>query len=143
MEPRGNSVGLLIGAVLAVGAMVVAAQSDRDGSQGLLSRAPFVGYAFVPISIAIAELRSGYAWKNLAPGNRGVARVCGPRAFFFSVAGHTAFACGLLAFGLLSTPPKPAAPNPTRETNADSASPGGQRSTARPDHGTQTPNNHE
>jgi hypothetical protein len=106
MKPRSNSIGLLVGAILAVGVIVTAGRLEHDGSQRLLWRSAIIGFAFVPLCIALAELRSGYSWKNLAPGNRGVARVDKPRTFWFSVAGHTAFAFGLLAFGLLATPPE-------------------------------------
>ena len=85
--------------------MFVAAQMD-DGSQRLLWRSAFVAFAFVPLSIAVATLRSGYAWKNLAPGNRGAARAQSPRQFWLSVVGHTASGCGLIAFGVFATPPK-------------------------------------
>ena len=111
MKARNNSIGFLIGAILAVAVIVTAAQLDRDGSQRLLWRSAFIGLAFVPLTIALAELRSGYAWKNLTPGNRGIARVDEPRKYWLSVVGHTAFACGLIAFGLLATPPKATTPN--------------------------------
>ena len=97
-----------MGAILAVAVMAIAAQIDRDGSQRLLWRSAFVGFAFVPLSIAAAELRSGYTWKNLAPGNRGAARPQAPRRFWLSVIGHTAFGCSLIAYGLFATPPETA-----------------------------------
>ncbi len=106
MKPRSNSIGLLAGAIIAVAVMAAASRMD-DGSQRLLWRAAFVGFAFVPLAIAIAELRSGYSWKNLAAGNRGVERVVAPRRYWASVAWHAALGSGLIAFGLLATPPNP------------------------------------
>lgn len=91
---------------LAVGLIMVAARVERDESQRFQWRALFIASGFVPISIAIAEWRSGYAWKNLTPGNRGVARADGPRQFWVSVIVHTALGCGLIAFGFLATPPQ-------------------------------------
>jgi len=104
MKPRSNSPGPLIGIVIAVAIVAVAVQLD-DGSQELLWRSGLIGCAFVPVSIALAELRSGYAWKNLAPGNRGSSRLESPSRFWISVTGHVVFAAGLVAFALLFTPP--------------------------------------
>ena len=105
MKPRSNSIGLLVGAVVGVLLMLAAHRWD-DGSQRLLWRSGLIGFAFVPLAIALAELRSGFAWKNLAPGNRGVSRTESPRHYWVSVAGHAILACGLVLFGLLFTPPK-------------------------------------
>ena len=90
---------------MGVSLMFAAGRWD-DGSQRLIWRSGLVGFAFVPLAIALAELRSGYAWKNLAPGNRGVSRTESPRHYWFSVAGHAVLACGLMLFGLLATLPK-------------------------------------
>jgi hypothetical protein len=90
---------------MAVALMLAEGHWD-DGSRRLFWRSGLVGFAFVPLAIAIAEMRSGYAWKNLAPGNRGVSRTESPRRYWLSVAWHSAFACGLMMFGLLATPPQ-------------------------------------
>ena len=105
MTPRSNSIGFLTGSIIAAAVIAVASRFD-DGSQLLLWRSGLSGFAFVPLAIAIAEMRSGYAWKNLAPGNRGVSRNGSPRRYWISVVGHLAFACSLILFGLLFTPPR-------------------------------------
>lgn len=97
MKPRSNSIGLLAGAGIGVSLMFAASRWD-DGSKRLLWRSGLVGFAFVPFAIALAELRSGYAWKNLAPGNRGVSRTESPRRYWLSVAGHTVIALRSCAF---------------------------------------------
>ena len=69
MRPRSNSMGFLAGVIIAVAVIALASRFD-DGSQLLLWRSVLIGFAFVPLAIATAEMRSGYTWKNLAPGNR-------------------------------------------------------------------------
>lgn len=105
MKLRSNSIGLLVGVFIAVALMFGAGHYD-DGSQHLLWRSGLVGPSFVPLAIALAELRSGYTWKNLAPGNRGVSRIESPGRYWVSVVSHTVFACGVLTFGLFATPPQ-------------------------------------
>lgn len=103
MKPRSNSPGPLIGIVIAVALIAGTALFD-DGSQDLLWRSGLIGCAFVPVSIALAELRSGYAWKNLAPGNRGSSRLESPSRFWISVTWHMLFALGLITFALIAAP---------------------------------------
>ncbi|MGV3756227.1 MAG: hypothetical protein ACO1QS_12665 [Verrucomicrobiota bacterium] len=105
MKPRSNLPGLLAGIVFAVVIVMLAVQMD-DGSQAQLWRSGLLGAAFIPLSIVVAELRSGHAWKNLAPGNRGVARKDAARRFWISVTWHTVFAAGLIAFAMLARLPK-------------------------------------
>lgn len=103
MKPRSNLPGLLMGIVIAV-ALVIGAAFFDDGSQELLWRSGLIGSAFVPLSIALAELRSGYMWKNVAPGNRGFSRLESPSRFWISVIWHMLFALGLVTFTLIAAP---------------------------------------
>jgi hypothetical protein len=103
MKPRSNLPGLLMGIVIAV-ALIAGVALFGDGSYVLLWRSRLIGFAFVPLSIALAELRSGYAWKNLAPGNRGSSRLESPSRFWISVIWHMLFAVGLVTFTLIAAP---------------------------------------
>lgn len=98
MKPRSNSIGLLAGSVVSV-SLMVAADHWEIGSRNQ----KFAGLAFVPLAIALAELRSGYAWRNMTPGNRGVSRSESPRRYWFLVAEHLLIACGVILFGWLAT----------------------------------------
>jgi hypothetical protein len=103
MTTRSNSIALLTGGIIAVAVIALASRFD-DGSRLLLWRSGLIGVAFVPLCVGVAEIRSGYSWKNLAPGNRGVSRIESPRRYWISVTGHIAFAAGLIVFALLFTP---------------------------------------
>ncbi len=50
------------------------------------------------IAVGISQVRSGYIWRNLAPGNRGEHRTESPRKFLFSTCLNLAFGLGIATF---------------------------------------------
>lgn len=64
IQPRSNSIGFWAGLVIAVSFMFAASHGEV-GSQRLAC----FGFASMPLAIALAEMRSGYAWKNMIPGS--------------------------------------------------------------------------
>ena len=111
MIPRSNSIGLWLGMLLGISVIAVGILTDYHGEQRFAWRSGLIGFSLVPLCIAAAELRSGYAWKNLASGNRGVSRAEQPRRFWLSVGAHAALALGLAAYGILGVPACPGSPN--------------------------------
>lgn len=53
----------------------------------------FSSFFWVP---AIAVLRSGYAWKNLAPGNRGNHKSEEPTRYWLAIIGYAIGACVMI-----------------------------------------------
>lgn len=58
------------------------------------------GFSMPFLVTAIFELRTGYAWKNMAPGNRRVSRFEAPGKFARSVGFHLFTAAVLLGCAL-------------------------------------------
>lgn len=58
----------------------------------------FFGSPFV--CTALAQLRSGYQWKNMAPGNRGKKRSEDPIGFAASTAGHLILGLAIWGYGI-------------------------------------------
>jgi len=98
--PKSNSPGFGIGGALCGLACVVVATLDKASSAGWGRLLPLIGVCCLPFAIALAELRSGYAWKNLAPGNRGVHRTASRATFFCSVTFHLMLAAIIAGFGV-------------------------------------------
>lgn len=98
VQPRSNGIGFSVGIVIAVSLQFAAHHWDV-GSPGQ----KFAGLAFFPLAIALAELRSGYAWSNVGPGSRGVSRIESPRRYWFSVIEHLLIACVPTLIGLVAT----------------------------------------
>lgn len=98
--PKSNTPGFWIGLALlglGMGCAVIAEKSSSPGWMQLLALAFVSG---LPLAIALAELRSGYAWKNLAEGGRGVARTNAPVRYWSSVLFHLLLAGGINAFSV-------------------------------------------
>jgi hypothetical protein len=95
--PKSNLPGFWIGLALLGLGMICAAITDKSSSPGWNQLVSLAGVACLPLAIAVAELRSGYAWKNLAEGGRGVARTAAPGRYWRSVWFH------LLLFAVIQT----------------------------------------
>lgn len=98
--PKNNSPGFWIGATLWGISWGVAFNLDAAASTAWGRLLPLAGVSCLPLSIGLAELRSGYAWKNLAPGNRGVQRTTSPAKFFRSVIFHFLLAAIIAGYGV-------------------------------------------
>jgi hypothetical protein len=97
---RSNSPGFWIGWLVCGASWGVIGALDPQISQrssGLIALAAFAAF---PLAIAVSELRSGYAWKNRAPGNRGVHRSEAPGKFYRSVVFHFVLAAVITGFGV-------------------------------------------
>ena len=105
IRSQSNTFGFIVGVILTIATVCLGMQLD-DGSQLTSWRAALIGIGLLPLSITCAELRSGYTWKNLAHGNRGVSRVEQPHRYWLSIIIHLAMAGGFIAYGLLGTPPR-------------------------------------
>jgi hypothetical protein len=57
-------------------------------------------FSLVFLATAFAQLRSGYLWRNLSPGNRGVHRSAAPSRFIASIIFHVVIALAIVAFAL-------------------------------------------
>ena len=99
-SPNNNSPGFWAGLALLGLAIGLALLSENASSPEWTKLLPLAGVSCLPLSIALAELRSGYAWKNLAPGNRGVQRTTSPAKFFRSVIFHFLFAAIIAGYGI-------------------------------------------
>lgn len=97
--PKSNSPGFGIGGALCGLACVVAATLDKASSAGWGRLLP-LRVCCLPFAIALTELRSGCAWENLAPGNRGVQRTTCPAKFFRSVIFHFLLAAIIAGYGV-------------------------------------------
>ena len=102
---KSNTIGFIVGIILTIATVCLGMQLD-DGSLIVSWRAALIGVGLLPLSIACAELRSGYVWKNLARGNCGVSRTEQPHRYWLSIVIHLAMAGGFIAYGLLGTPPR-------------------------------------
>ncbi len=82
--------------------------SGREGRQnflpGLMTSMPpwSAGLNIFTIQVGTVrpELRSGYAWKNLAEGGRGVARAAAPGRYWRSISFHLLLAGAINAFNV-------------------------------------------
>jgi hypothetical protein len=98
--PKSNLPGFWIGLALQGLGMSCAAITDKSSTPGWNQLVSLAGVSCLPLSIAVAELRSGYAWKNLAEGGRGVARTAAPGRFWRSISLHLLLAVAINAFNL-------------------------------------------
>ncbi len=57
-------------------------------------------FSLIFFAIGVAQLRSGYLWRNLSPGNRGAHRSKAPYRFMASTIFHFALALAIVAFAL-------------------------------------------
>lgn len=99
-SPKSNSPGFWAGLTLLGLAIGLASLSERASLPEWTKFLPLAGVSCLPLAIALAELRSGYAWKNLAPGNRGVQRTTSPAKFFRSVIFHLLLAAIIAGYGV-------------------------------------------
>lgn len=58
------------------------------------------GFSTPFLVTALFELRSGYTWRNLSPGNRGISRIESPARFFLSIGFHVLAAFAIFGYGL-------------------------------------------
>ena len=72
--------------------------SRTDWSRHLKETVALTLLSLVFFGTAAAQLRSGYLWQNLAPGNRGLHRSKAPRRFVMSTIGHTALGTIIVTF---------------------------------------------
>ena len=98
VELPSNAIGFWAGLGI-TGSLMFAAYHLDVGSRSQ----QFSCLAFFPLAVALAELRSGYAWSNVDPGSRGVSRTESPWRYWFSVTQHLLIACILTLIGLLAT----------------------------------------
>lgn len=80
-----------------MGCAAIVETSSSSGWMQLLALAFVSG---LPLAIAIAEVRSGYAWKNLTEGSRGAARTTAPARYWSSVCFHLLIAGGINTFSV-------------------------------------------
>jgi hypothetical protein len=100
--PKSNLPGFWIGLALLGLGMGCAAITDKSSSPGWNQLVSLAGVACLPLAIALAELRSGYAWKNLAEGGRGVARTAALGRYWRSVCFHLLLAVAINVFNAWS-----------------------------------------
>ena len=100
VAPKSNSPGFVIGAALWGVSWAVAVNLDVAPSAASVWLLPLAGVSCLPLAIALAELRSGYAWKNLAEGGRGVARIAAPGQYWRSITFYLLLAGSINAFNL-------------------------------------------
>lgn len=98
--PKSNLPGFWIGGALFGTACLVAASLGNGSSAAWVRLLPLAGISCLPLAIALAELRSGYAWKNLAEGGRGVARTAAPGRFWRSISFHLLLTVAINAFNV-------------------------------------------
>ena len=110
---RSNLVGFWTGLGLIAVFAVVTALIDPS-VQSRWSVLGLTGFALMPTCIAFAELRSGYAWKNMARGGRGVARIESPFWYWWSIIEHFVISAVivvlLVIFAIYGEMPQKAAP---------------------------------
>ena len=104
IRPKSNTIGFIVGVIITITTVCLGMQLD-DGSQIVSWRAALLGVGLLPLSIALAELHSGYVWRNLSRGNCGVSRAEQPLRYWLSIVIHLAMSGGFIAYGLLGTPP--------------------------------------
>jgi hypothetical protein len=66
----------------------------------LASLIGIASFSLVFLATAFAQLRSGYLWRNLSPGNRGLRRSEAPSRFIASTVFHLLLALAIVAFAL-------------------------------------------
>jgi hypothetical protein len=57
-------------------------------------------FSFPFLGTALSQLRSGYLWRNLSPGNRGLHRSESPARFALSTAGHFLMAAAIIGYAV-------------------------------------------
>lgn len=85
---HSNAAGFWIGGLLCGATWVALGWLDPHFSHPGSGPIALAAFAAIPLGIAIAELRSGYAWKNLAPGGRGLSCAESQAKYWRSVAFH-------------------------------------------------------
>lgn len=98
--PKSNAPGFWIGGALWGISWVIAANIGNASSAPWAKLLPWAGVSCLPLGIALAELRSGYAWKNLAEGGRGLARTNAPAKYWRSVLFHLLLAGAINALNV-------------------------------------------
>lgn len=78
----------------------MAANLDNAAAVAWVRLLPLAGVSCLPLAIALAELRSGYAWKNLSEGGRGLARTAAPGRYWRSICVHLLLAVAINVFNL-------------------------------------------
>ena len=96
----GNTPALFIGfgLMFAFGIAAYYLQNRLDDRTTLL--VGLTGFSMPFLITALFELRSGYIWRNLSPGNRGISRSASRTKFLGSVALNLLVALVILGYGL-------------------------------------------
>lgn len=83
-NPKSNTWMVLVPFVLWLVGSIAYISLLQEESQGRYASLMAAGVSVPFFATAVAQLRSGYLWRNLAPGNRGAHRSESPKSFFFS-----------------------------------------------------------
>ncbi len=94
---RSNTAWGFGGLALAL-ALGIVAYRIQFSQPRLASLVAIASFGLVFLAIACAQLRSGYLWRNLAPGNRGPHRSEAPARFVASTVFHLLLAVSIVAF---------------------------------------------
>ena len=100
-NPRSNTVIVISGWVLAF-VMFYEAFRIQHSQPRLASAVCLSSFSPVFFAAGLAQLRSGYLWRNLAPGNRGLHRSAAPARFMASTVLYFALALAIVCFALWS-----------------------------------------
>lgn len=97
--PRSNSAVGFGSASIAFACGLIAYRIQFSRPQ-LASLIAFSGFSLFFFGIAFAQIRSGYLWRNLSPGNRGKHRSEDPVGFVASTILHVCVGLATLAFAI-------------------------------------------
>jgi hypothetical protein len=96
-NPKSNTWIVVVPITLWFVAWFFYVQYIQEATHGRYDSLMASGISLPFFSTAIAQLRSGYLWKNLAPGNRGEHRDVSPKQFTLSTIGHVVIGTILVA----------------------------------------------
>ena len=96
-NPKSNTWILLIPVALWFVGAFAYTRLLQEESHGRYDSLVAAGLSIPFFATAVAQLRSGYIWRNLAAGNRGVHRSERPRKFIFSTTAHFVIGAGIAA----------------------------------------------
>lgn len=97
--PRSNTIIGFGGFVLTF-ALCYVAYRIQFSQPRLAALIGVASFSFVFMAVAFAQLRSGYLWRNLSPGNRGGHHSESPSRFILSTVFHFVLALGIVGFAL-------------------------------------------
>jgi len=72
----------------------------QDTAPRLAQSIGIASFSLVFLGTAIAQLRTGFLWRNLSPGNRGLQRSDAPTRFILATVFHFLLAAVIIAFAL-------------------------------------------